>query len=189
MQKIMFDDRFDLTQAVIDGRKTQTRRLEAEPRNASFGLDWLNHLMYEDKTRYHYGEKVAIAQSYETVHHECLKNGMARKAEHLLSYRDTPGWKNKMFVKAKEMLYGVKIDVLYPELLQDISDEDCFKEGIQADCKNVQYSFASNIGYCGQYPFDTPREAFAALIDKVSGKGTWEKNPGVIVYNLKVIKL
>lgn len=30
--------------------------------------------------------------------------------------------------------------------------------------------------------FHTPKEAFAALIDKVSGKGTWEKNPLVFAY-------
>lgn len=35
--------------------------------------------------------------------------------------------------------------------------------------------------------FDTPREAFAALIDKVSGKGTWESNPYVFVYEFKLI--
>ena len=30
--------------------------------------------------------------------------------------------------------------------------------------------------------FNSPREAFAALIDKVSGKGTWDSNPFVVVY-------
>lgn len=35
--------------------------------------------------------------------------------------------------------------------------------------------------------FDTPREAFAALIDKVSGKGTWESNPYVFVYEFELI--
>ena len=36
--------------------------------------------------------------------------------------------------------------------------------------------------------FDTPREAFAALIDKVSGKGTWESNPYVWVYEFELMK-
>lgn len=30
MKKIMFDDRYGLTQAVIEGRKTMTRRLELD---------------------------------------------------------------------------------------------------------------------------------------------------------------
>lgn len=34
----------------------------------------------------------------------------------------------------------------------------------------------------------TPREAFAALIDKVSGRGTWESNPYVVVYGFELVK-
>lgn len=30
--------------------------------------------------------------------------------------------------------------------------------------------------------FNSPREAFAALIDKVSGAGTWDSNPFVVIY-------
>lgn len=42
-------------------------------------------------------------------------------------------------------------------------------------------------GHNGYY-HDTPREAYAALIDKISGKGTWESNPWVIVYDFELIK-
>lgn len=34
--------------------------------------------------------------------------------------------------------------------------------------------------------YNTPRDAFSALIDKVSGKGTWESNPYVWVYEFKL---
>ena len=36
--------------------------------------------------------------------------------------------------------------------------------------------------------FDTPREAFAVLIDKVSGRGTWKSNPWVVVYEFELVK-
>ena len=36
--------------------------------------------------------------------------------------------------------------------------------------------------------YTTPREAYAALIDKLSGKGTWESNPYVFVYDFELIK-
>lgn len=35
---------------------------------------------------------------------------------------------------------------------------------------------------------DTPREAFAALIDKVSGRGTWASNPWVVAYEFELVK-
>ena len=34
----------------------------------------------------------------------------------------------------------------------------------------------------------TPREAYAALIDKISGKGTWASNPYVFVYEFELVK-
>ena len=36
--------------------------------------------------------------------------------------------------------------------------------------------------------FNTPRQAFAALIDKVSGRGTWDRNPWVVVYEFELVK-
>ena len=36
--------------------------------------------------------------------------------------------------------------------------------------------------------FPTPREAFASLIDKVSGRGTWDRNPWVVVYEFELVK-
>ena len=39
-----------------------------------------------------------------------------------------------------------------------------------------------------KFIFNEPRQAFAALIDKVSGKGTWDSNPYVFIYEFKLIK-
>ena len=36
--------------------------------------------------------------------------------------------------------------------------------------------------------FRTPQEAFAILIDKINGKGTWESNPYVWVYDFELVK-
>lgn len=73
--------------------------------------------------------------------------------------------------------------------LQDISDEDCLKEGIYEDSGDDKYPPSIFYEFEGNEDdgFDTPREAFAALIDKVSGKGTWESNPYVFVYEFKLI--
>ena len=34
----------------------------------------------------------------------------------------------------------------------------------------------------------TPQGAYALLIDKVSGKGTWESNPEVTAYEFELLK-
>lgn len=34
----------------------------------------------------------------------------------------------------------------------------------------------------------TPREAFAALIDDASGRGTWGRDPWVVAYEFELVK-
>ena len=209
-KKIMFNDKYSLTQAVLNGRKTMTRRIIKCPETYKGrpvkGLRItgskdirlaVEMLVYNEECddfvpmyiqpRYEIGEVIAVAQSYESL-------GM--NPEIALNDKDgigfytktkfAPGWKNKMFVRADLMPHHIRITNIKIERLQDISDKDCLKEGIEEHLKNVQYGFSSNIGYCGQYPFPNPREAFAALIDKVSGKGTWESNPYVFVYEFEL---
>lgn len=164
--------------------------------------------MGEILPKYELGEVVAIAQSYQDInnyYYAALRRKTSIHGQIIdeldlvdihdiikwKSLRDdlmnTPGWTNKMFVKADLMPHHIEITDIKVERLQDISDEDCMKEGIEEHLKGIQYGFPSNIGYIGQYPFSNPREAFSALIDKVSGKGTWECNPFVWAYEFKLI--
>ena len=210
MKKISFNDKFGLTQAVLDGRKTMTRRIIKCPR--TFKGEWVAgfniHRCHSDKKivgypcmydadgrefnsgeiipRYKVGEVVAIAQSYETVYHE---QGLETLDMLVSNWKYSKGWRNKLFVRADFMTYHIRITDIKVERLQDISDEDCLKEGIYEDSgddefpPSIFYEFEGN----KDDGFDTPREAFAALIDKVSGKGTWKSNPYVFVYELKLI--
>lgn len=210
MKKISFNDKFGLTQAVLDGRKTMTRRIIKCPR--TFKGEWVAgfniHRCHSDKKivgypcmydadgrefnsgeiipRYKVGEVVAIAQSYETVYHE---QGLETLDMLVSGWKYSKGWRNKLFVRADLMIHHIRITNLKIERLQDISDEDCLKEGVYEDSgddefpPSIFYEFEGN----KDDGFDTPREAFAALIDKVSGKGTWESNPYVFVYVFELI--
>ena len=138
---------------------------------------------------YKNGDIIAIAQRYEDVYEEILRKKVSlMHARSIVEQREKPGWNNKMFVRADIMPHQIRIASIKVEQLQDISDEDCMKEGV------IEYAPCCE---CGSelYAFDgaddvwhTPREAFAALIDKVSGKGTWEKNPWVFAYSFVLIK-
>ena len=79
MKKIMFNDKFGLTQAVLEGRKTQTRRtmpthIEARLRHlrvlapSNWTKDWIDSALSkfgETMSPYKTGDIVAIAQSYK----------------------------------------------------------------------------------------------------------------------------
>lgn len=206
MKKIMFNDKYGLTKAVLEGKKTQTRRVisdkildkiklfQHEYLNASCdlleGKELIEAYMvnYPEKLPYNVGEIVAVAQSYRDICDECFWHGAYTVRTSQL-YR-LAGWSNKMFTSSDEMPHQIRITDVRVERLQDISDEDCLKEGIApmiVGCEYYVFSFIDKEK--GRFlDYKTPREAYAALIDKVSGKGTWESNPYVFVYDFELIK-
>lgn len=185
MKKIMFNDKYGLTQAVLEGRKTMTRR--SIPKKLLESIELYAH-GNEEEMRYRLlanssckvGEVVAIAQSYRDVY---LNSGSIYKIGLL---GRTAGWRNKMYVFADHMPHHIKITNIRVERLQDISDDDCLKEGIQV----LKGGFRNQDAYTfkgDKVWWKTPRAAFAALIDKVSGKGTWDSNPMVLVYEFELV--
>lgn len=107
-KKIMFNDKFGLTQAVLDGRKTMTRRIsEDQIRNSIFCKSGYESIHgYEIKPKYKVGEVVAIAQSYESVYHEY---GLETMDMLVSSLKYNAGWTNKMFVKSDLMPHHIEI--------------------------------------------------------------------------------
>lgn len=219
MKKIMFNDRMGLTKAVLNGNKTQTRRIVKtsdafERVNPDFDWDdedvknWKNdfasriqNMTEEEKgkcfeylikhPKYKIGEVVAIAQSYR----DCggiNKDGMPNwDVIYEAVGTDNAGWDNKMFVRADLMPHQIQITNIKIERLQDISDEDCLKEGIlhrftMQDGTKIYHTPHVN----GDYDLSTDniRHAFAYLINKTCGKKTWENNPYVFVYEFKLVK-
>lgn len=199
MKKMMFNDRYGLTQAVIHGRKTVTRRvvkdawwpiskIEAEGMRGDLINVIANNgkLVIERKCPYKIGEIVAVAQRYDSFLHP--NNGVIEH-DYQTTALASKGWDNKMFVKADLMPHQIQIRDLRIERLQDISD-DYFKEGItflvSADDGRIQWGYADE--HLRYYMFDSPREAFASLIDKVSGRGTWDRNPFVWRIEFQLVK-
>ena len=200
MKKIMFNDKYGLTQAVLDGRKTMTRRIINQQTEGWLRMQYDER--YDDwhrRSPYMYLETLAIAQSYRSI----LQNTSLRDFVCQIEYdgelsdefeniTDGKGFKNKMFVKAKYMPHHIKITNIRVERLQDISDEDCLREGVRLWEDAVPEYKSNPLGklyeIVGMWDgYKSPREAFAALIDKVSGKGTWESNPLVWVYEFELV--
>ena len=134
---------------------------------------------------YKVGDIVAIQQAYKNA----LKKYQWEDEYFEEMYEKSAGWTNKMFVKATIMPHHIRITDVKVELLQDISDEDCLREGI---IKEYEVYITEKTIYSCPFNeknrwYNTPREAFAALIDKVSGRGTWDSNPLVWVYSFELV--
>lgn len=226
MQKRMFNKKCGLEQAVIEGWKDMTRRIEKslsqlptetgeyETITVQWCLEYFLVRKYYKGAileEYHVtpelsvGEVVAVAQSYKDAGYEPGRNIPLKEHGDLQVRADSlAGWTNKMFVRADLMPYKFEITDVKLQRLQDISDEDCLREGIQSvrvpdgcvyvaggkkisddDRKRI---LSGELELAKQCVFLSPTTAFAALIDKVSGKGTWERNPWVLAYEFKLCK-
>jgi hypothetical protein len=70
--------------------------------------------------------------------------------------------------------------------MQDISDDDCYREGTLDFIETQSAGYPHGCGFVPTFEYATIRDAFADLIDRVSGKGTWMCNPWVWVYEFKL---
>ena len=210
MKKIMFNDKYGLTQAVLNGSKTQTRRImKGKPLFPSDEIESTGVLgdevqiianggesLITMKLPFRVGEIVAIAQSYKDIFSAFSQHPNPQLNIGVKNPTDTAGWTNKMFVKPSLMPHQIRITDVRVELLQDISDEDCLKEGItdMGAGGSLRYSFTENVKQTTgdtiafSNNFAAAKEAFAHLINKVSKKGTWESNPYVFVYDFELVK-
>lgn len=199
----MFNDRYGLTQAVLEGRKTQTRRIAytlgrlkgLTVRQDLEGVNKDRACLFDGgillaKSAYKLGETIAIAQKYDDLvkddefYRLCGIHGMPLEC---IKYER--GCNNKMFVRADLMPHHIRITNIRLERLQDISEKDCLAEGIweahDVGLEGVTYWYTG----LANSPYRTAREAYAALIDKISGKGTWDSNPYVFVYDFETVSL
>lgn len=198
MKKIMFSDKMGLTEAVLKGKKTMTRRvINPQPVYAEDkGLLWKGfysglgidnprdaYRNFRHNSLYKVGEVVAIAQSYATV----IKGENQELAEKVFNHLELNGYgaglDNKMFVRADLMPHKIKITRVEVDRLQNISIDDCFKEGVEKT-HNLYYRLPLFDGHF----YRTPITAFTAMIEKANGNGTWERNPYVFAYEFELIK-
>lgn len=234
----MFNDRYILTNAAIKGIKQLTRRimrnqsgnLAGQIKYTKKGSD-LIHVRADfdngisEDCHYAIGEIVAVAQCYGSLviynsdrcYPELTKK--INKAhnlccEHIGHLEEVAGWTNKMLVKAELMPHQIRILDVRAERLQDITEEDCVREGVRklpytTGDGNTYYSYWNGVSnqpryhsknnevfsdthYSGVCSNKTEEEAsrivFSKIIDRISGKGTWNNNPFVWRIEFELLK-
>lgn len=200
MKRIFFNDKFDFTNDVIHGNKTQVRMII--PQNIlkkyddycsfcdtanSYGTPAKKPIL-EDFSSFKVGEVVAVAQSYFDIYMSIPEQSRDHNLK-ILSHQK--GWLEKRCIKSEYMPHQIRITNVRAEHLQDISDEDCLAEGIFkkpfpfSNSKEVYVIFQGE----GKFTYyDSPRIAYSKIIDKIVKKGTWKNNPLVYAYNFELIK-
>lgn len=88
------------------------------------------------------------------------------------------------------MPHHVRIADVRVERLQYISYNDCLCEGILHACtlpNGIKIYHTPHVNKDYELSTDNPRYAYAYMIDRISGKGTWDSNPYVFVYTFELV--
>lgn len=216
MKKISFSDVCDLTACVLRGEVTNkvmpvTMTLHKElasddlkkegPDGMTFYFDKEDILCveYEGKhykvpkqsqPTYAVGETVAVAQCLRDLGYDAYD----RSDGNIYGLNHTLAWTMKSHVSASQCKHFIKITGRQVKRLQDITDEEILHSGVyrwgnRPDCPSTD-NFGKNL--YGFYKFwdgfETPRKAYASMIDKTQKKGFWESNPWVILNKFELTK-
>lgn len=219
-KKIFFSDKYGLTDAVLQGRKTMTRGLVGKSMTEDDIRAYLKGYteLANKCANYKIGEVVAVAQRGISIYH-ALQERYGETSDAALGFKEMyegmPMWRNKLFVPADLCPNQIRITDIKVERLQDISDEDCFKEGIIPitwrqhlrqdfdDLTPQKYidhnvytleKFREGIEDCwaesdpNEYMAEEAKVAFAVLIFKTLGRKVWDANPWVFAYGFELVK-
>lgn len=204
MKKIMFNTEVGLESAVLNGSKTRTmREIRCKQSYGGVICAGFNYTHNKDKSiwfinpydedegtidgysiqpNFGYGEEIAVAQRYE----DCLTGNLIKDWD-INQMIGTPGWNNKMFVKAELMPHHIRISDIKVQTPQELTEEEILKEGIwktksYASLTGFRYGFGDfNVSYL------TAEEAFKELLQKTCGKDFWNRNPFCFVYEFELI--
>lgn len=188
-----------MIRALLDGRKTQTRRIIKPRKHASIfepgkwtdsyvlnpgNADWRNR-----ELRYEVGDVLWVKETWARVSDD---------GDHWIDYRATPRfpgeserraaawdndpdspdairWRPSIFMPREASRLTLIVEAVKVERLQDISEEDARAEGV----------FVPEAQYAQQGP-RAPVLAYAALWDSINGACAWEANPWCVALTFRV---
>ncbi len=200
MKGILFKP--DMRQAIIEDRKTVTRRTSGLKEINQHPDEWVYKGMIKDahyfeipqtitchlliKHRYHVGEIVYIKEACciwcferDGVKDACYKtdeDGDVLPAP-MTHCSEPQHWRSPLFMPAWAARYFIQILDVRPERLQEITEEDAIAEGIPA--------FAPG----GKVQSSTiPRKQYLILWDSINKEYPWSTNPWVFRYQFKRVE-
>ncbi|MDX0354272.1 hypothetical protein GOC51_03500 [Sinorhizobium meliloti] len=205
-----------MVRALLDGRKTQTRRLckDQPPAGVTiirktirpFGKE--PYHAFERRTKFgNFGGEVPVKISrgdrlwVKETHARVGDNGDDHMAcpdlTRLVYYRaddvqpELSRWRPSIFMRRQDSRLTLIVTEVRVERLQDISEADAIAEGIERHHSGwMPYStaFYEADGVTPANYHVDPRESYRSLWNKINGFGAWEANPWIAAHTFTVIK-
>ena len=171
-----------MVRAILEGRKTQTRRIVKDGIPLGNWNETLNKCPYGKP-----GERLWVRETWAPV-----TIGYAYKADGVY-IEESPVWKWKPSIHMPRVASRILLEItdIRVECLQEISEEDAKAEGLRRFAKFGVEEW----GGVEAHPqvknhfrwYDKPIEAFKQLWEHINGRESWKQNPWVWVVEFKMI--
>ncbi|MDY0142627.1 MAG: hypothetical protein RBR97_12115 [Bacteroidales bacterium] len=187
----------DMVQAILDGRKTMTRRLSGLNKVNKNPDDFIAHLQYHlldsipdffvfrtrdinannitSKPRFKKGDILYVKETHSIIDGKIVYRADAPASTNIK-------WKPSLFMKKEYARIFLQVTNVSCERLHDITATDAINEGI--DCKGIFYKDY----FDDTYFFSIPEFSFNSLWVKINGQDSFNSNPWVFVYEFKRIE-
>uniref|UniRef100_A0A6M3JVC1 Uncharacterized protein n=1 Tax=viral metagenome TaxID=1070528 RepID=A0A6M3JVC1_9ZZZZ len=182
---ILFNSK--MVSAILEGYKTQTRRV-IKPQNASKGsipIFAYNCPLGKVGDRLYVREKFQLSKGdfAPTLEEELSKKSrVLYYASDNPRYRDKDKWKPSIHMPKWASRITLEITDIRVEQLQDISGEDCWKEGVDEEGDDYNRAEHYMIGGSQIEGGSPERYAFIGLWDSITKREyQWDRNPWVFV--------
>lgn len=190
MEGIKFDKKIGIFDLILSGQKTMFRLVSNSKRAGK---------VYD--TKYRVGQKIALLQTYKDAGIEPNFQVYDKAKDYnetgnfiTVAAKDSKGWTSVSAVSPELMPYFIEITSVKTERISEITNEDCYKEGIIPVSCNDLLLMDGNVPFDGYsidgktWLGDSPQEAFIAISNRAVKKDAWKNNVKVDVYEFKLVK-
>lgn len=185
-----------MVRAILQGQKTQTRRIAKLPRgfvwiNEDRGIiapkaeEWPHYDLDESTSPYgRPGDRLWVRETfawseYAADHEEVLWRA---DSEYSLEERGGARWRPSIHMPRWASRITLEITGVRAERLNEISETDALAEGIELFPTNQYKDYGCKFKGVG---FSDPRPSFSSLWQSINGYDSWTRNPWVWVIEFK----
>jgi|SRR5690554_841295 len=195
-----------MVQAILDGRKTQTRRIiKPQPTkqlsfSGTFKKHWSENVsdlkLPYFQAKYQKGDIMWVRETFEVVPVEMASIKENRSDVRMkIKYKADGGqsflrWKPSIFMPKKACRIFLKVTNVRVERLQNISEEDAISEGVEVICPApLLFRYKNYWDNVDQHPhLSSAKFSFRSLWETINGLSSWNENPWVWVYDFERIE-
>lgn len=193
-----------MVRAILDGRKTQTRRvvkpqpiaderfvggycIDRKGRQTSVEAPYVGR----DCPYGQPDDRLWVREAWST--HACFDSispaGLTTRSIHYLADGKVLSGKGRPSIHMPRLASRITLEItgVRVERLQDISEDDCWAEGIESVdgiFDDQIHAIAKRIGCCAE----DAKPTYCALWESINGDGSWEANPWVWVVEFKRVE-